>query len=108
MHPNPITTDIVMYNYIIINKMAKDPYFHKVSNQRLLASSVTLKILGDHDALLPVDSCHAGHSGDTIEKWVIWASTNALLNNYCSKENNLLAETKASNTGKKRKLETLK
>lgn len=107
MHPDPVTTRIVMYNYIVINKMAQDPQFHKIINQRIVASEVTLNILADDDALLPEDSCHAGHNTEKIEKMIVWASTNALMNNYCSKENNAIAERKTTNTGKKRKLETL-
>ena len=107
MHPDPITTNIVMYTYIVVNKMAKDAQFHKIPNQRLVASTITLNLLTDDEALLPTDSCDAGHSTEKIEKMVIWASTNALLNNYCSKENNSLAEKKIANTGKKRKLKTL-
>lgn len=107
MHPDPIITRIVMYNYVVINKMSQDPNFHKITNHRSVATTVTHNILADHDALLPLDSCKEGHSAEKIEKIVIWASSNSLLNNYCSKENNVLAEKKVANQGKKRKLETL-
>ena len=48
---------------------------------------------------------HLSHSIEKIEKLLVWASTNSLLNNYCAKENDLLNENK--NQGKKRKIQTL-
>ena len=34
-----------------------------------------------------VDSCGEGHSIEKIEKMIVWSSSNALLNNFCCKEN---------------------
>lgn len=107
MHPDVVTTNIVMYNYIVINKMTKHPNFHQLSNQRIAATTITFNILADEDALFPEDLCASGHSTEEVTKKILWASTNAMLNNYCSKENNCLAENKMVMTGKKRKLETL-
>ena len=106
MHPDTATTNIVMYNYIVINRLTKHPHFLQNANQRNIASHITLNNLADDDALLPFDCCDAHHSSEKIERMIVWASTNTLLNNFCSKENNILAANKA-NLGKKRKLDTL-
>ena len=45
-------------------------------------------------------------SDEKIEK-IIWTATNVLINNYCSKQNNILSENKLLSKGKKRKLQTL-
>lgn len=87
--------------------MTQNPHFDKLTNQRIAATTITLNILADDDALFPVDLCESGHHTEELEKKNVWASTNALLNNYCSKENNCLAANKMRNSDKKRKLETL-
>ena len=46
-------------------------------------------------------------SDEKIEKIIIWTATNVLINNYCSKQNNILSENKLMSKGKKRKLQTL-
>lgn len=107
MHPNPLITNMVMYNYIVIDKMAKDEHFNKIGNQRFVGSTITYNKLADDEALLSTDSCDAGHSTEKTEKMIIWAATNVLLNNYCARENNVLTENRIMNQGKKRKLETL-
>lgn len=104
MHPNPVVTNIVMYSYIVIDKMVQNQSFHRTDNQRVVGSVVTYNKLADDEALLPVDSCDAGHNSEKIEKMIIWTATNVLLNNYCSKQNNILSENKHV---KKRKLQTL-
>ena len=35
-----------------------------------------------------VDTCGEGHSIEKIQRMFVWSSTNAPLNNFCSKENN--------------------
>lgn len=107
MRPNPLVTNIVIYNYVVINKMAQDQNFHRTGNQRVVGSTITYNRLADDEALISADSCDAGHSTEKIEKMIIWVATNILLNNYCSRENNVLTEKKIMNQGKKRKLETL-
>ena len=66
----------------------------------------TINALTDDDALIPSDYCDGGHATKKDEKMLVWASTNALLNNYCAREYNLIAASKCS--GKKRKLHTLR
>lgn len=107
MHPNIVVTNIVMYSYIVINKLAQNPHFHQLSNQRIVATTITLKVLADHDALFPVDLCEGGHHTEELQNKIVWAATNTLLNNYCFKENNYLVANKVGNSGKKRKLQTL-
>lgn len=107
MHPDVVATNIVMYNYIVINKLTQNSHFHQLTNQRTVATTITLKVLADHDALFPVDLCESGHRTEELESKIVWAATNTLLNNYCSKENNSLIANKIGNSEKKRKLETL-
>lgn len=109
LHPAPCSVQLVMYNYIITNKLTQEPIFQKAYNQRTLVMEATYKALRDDETLLSTDICEDGHQSQKLEKMIIWASTNALLNNYCSKENNVLAvkKTIASGKSKRRKLETL-
>ena len=106
MHPDSVTTNIVMYNYIIIEKLTKQPHFLHTLNQRRTACKITLDILVNDEINFPMELCEGGHNLEKIVNMIVWASTNTLFNNYCSKENNILAANKA-NAGKKRKLETL-
>lgn len=105
LYPDDITTNIVMYNYIIINKLAKNPLFIHSMNQRNLATELTLNALAEDDALFHSDVCGGGHSTEKVEKMIIWASTNALLNNFCARENNSIVANK--DVQKNRKLKTL-
>lgn len=98
LHPNPATVDMVIYSYIIINKLIKENVFIHSNFQRILATDVTLNALADDDCFLSSNFCEDGHSTQKLERMIIWASTNTLINNYCSMENNVLAETRT--TGK--------
>ena len=93
-----------MYNYIVIKKLTEISDFCHSLKQRAVATEVTLNVLAENDALIPLESCQNSHSIEKIEKLLVWASTNSLLNNYCAKENDLLDN---KNKGKKRKLQTL-
>ena len=75
-------------------------------NQLRTACKITLDILDNDEINFPIELCEGGHNLEKIVNMIVWASTNTLFNNYCSKENNILAANKA-NAGKKRKLETL-
>ena len=61
---------------------------------------ITLDVLANDELLFHVDSCGEGHN---IEKMIVWCSSNALLNKFCSKENDNISCMKLS---KKRKLQT--
>ena len=58
--------------------------------------------LANDELLFHVDSCGEGHSIKKIEKMIVWSSSNALLNNFYSKENDDITCKKLS---KKRKLQ---
>lgn len=107
LHPNPSTVNMVTYNYIIINKLIKEDVYKHSNQQRTLATDVTLSALADDECLLPIDFCEDGHNSLKLGRMIIWASTNILLNNYCSKENNMLAQARATGKSRKRKLETV-
>ena len=103
LYPNDVTTNLVLYNYIVINKLVKNPSFLHSMNQRKLSMYITLDVLANDEFLFHVDSCDEGHSIEKIEKMIVWSSSNALLNNFCSRENDNITCKKLS---KKRKLQT--
>lgn len=105
LYPDERVVNIVMYNYIAVNKLTENPDFTHSLNQRNVATEITMKILAYNDVFLSMNSCSNEHSIDKVQKMIVWASTNALLNNFCRKENDLLHQSKKS--GKKRKLQTL-
>ena len=100
LYPNDITTNLVLYNYIIINKLVKNPSFLHSINQRKLSMDITLDVLANDELLFHVDSCGEGHS---IEEMILWSSSNALLNHFFNKENDNITCKELS---KKRKLQT--
>ena len=63
---------------------------------------ITLNVLADYELLFNVDTCDEGHNIEKIQRMFVWSSTNTLLNNFCSKENNI----KNNKLSKKRKLQT--
>ena len=105
LYPDDAVVTIIMYNYIVINKLTQNPEFAKSINQRNVATEISLNVLEDNDAFLPMNNCDNDHSIDKIQKMLLWASTNALLNNFCAKENDFINQNKKS--VKKRKLQTL-
>ena len=64
LYPNDVTTNLVLYNYTVINKLVKNPYLHSM-NQRKLSMYITLDVLAKDELLFHVNSCSEGHS---IEK----------------------------------------
>ena len=106
--PNEISVGIVQYNYIIINKLTQNVSFKNTGNQRLLAMNITRNALTTDEVAFPVDYCEDGHSLEKVMHMIVWASTNSLLNNFCSKENDHLTINKCNaSEGKKRKLQTV-
>ena len=105
LYPHDTAANIVMYCYIIINKLTQIPNFRTCNDQRNFASALIYNILVDDEGLFPNEFCDSGHSTEQIEKMMIWASTNVLLNNYCCQENNSIVANK--NLTKKRKFETV-
>lgn len=105
VHPDDVVVNIIMHNYIVVNKLTQYPEFLKSLNQRNLATDFSMNALTDNDIVFPNDCCDDGHSTEKTVKMLLWASSNTLLNNYCQKENDELNQSKKS--GKKRKLQTL-
>ena len=105
LYPIDAVVNIILYNYIVISKLTENPEFSKFPNHRNVATEMSLNVLLDNDALLPMNNCDNGHSTDKLQRMLLWASTNALLNNFCVKENDLINQSKTS--AKKRKLQTL-
>ena len=62
LYPNDVTTNLVLYNYIVINKLVKNPSFLHSMNQRKLSMYMTLGVLANDELLFHVDSCGEGHS----------------------------------------------
>lgn len=105
LYPDDIVVNTILYNYIVINKLTQHPEFLKSANQRNVATQISMDVLVDADIFFQNDCCDAAHSTQKIIKMLVWASSNALLNNYCTKENDAINQNKKS--GKKRKLQTL-
>ena len=103
LYPNNITTNFVLYNYVAIDKSIKNDSFLHSLKQRKLAMHITLNVLADYELLFNVDTCDEGHNIEKIQRMFVWSSTNALLNNFCSRENNNITINKLSN---KRKFQT--
>ena len=59
----------------------------------------TLNVLTDYKLLFNVDTCGESQSIKKIQRMFVWSSTKALLNNFCSKENNI-KNNKLSKNGK--------
>ena len=87
LYPNDTTTNFILYNYVVIDKLIKHHSFLHLVNQRKLAMHITLNVW----------------SIEKIQRMFVWSSTNALLNNFCSKENNII-NNKFNKKKKKRKL----
>ena len=103
LYPNDITTNFVLYNYVVIDKLIKNNSFFHSMNQRKLAMHISLNILADNELLFNVDTCDEGHNIEKIQRMFVWSSTSALFNNFCSRENNNISINKLS---KKRKFQT--
>lgn len=108
IYPDSVTANMVMYNYIVIQKLVQLPAFRNAVSQRNVATQLTLSALTDADLLFASDMCDNGHSTEKIEYMVVYSSTNAILNNYCNKVNNITTTNRLNkNVGTKRKLQTL-
>ena len=84
LYSNDTTTNFVMYNYAVIDKLVKHHFFLHSVNQRKLAMHISLNILADCELLFNVDTCDEGQSIKEIQRMFVWSSTNVLLNNFCS------------------------
>lgn len=108
LYPDSITANMIVYSYIVITKLLELPTFRNATCQRNLATKLTIIALVDDDALFPSDLCDNGHSTEKIKKMLVYASTNAILQNYCAKESNIVESNKKNKSlGTKRKMQTL-
>ena len=101
LYPNDVTTNLLLCNYIVINKLVKNPFFLHSMNQRKLSMYITLDVLANDELLFHVDSCGEGHSIEKNRKMIVWSSSNALLNNFLARKMIILLVR-----SKKRKLQT--
>lgn len=101
LYSNDKTINFVLY-YVVIDKLIKNHSFLHSVNQRKIAMRITLNVLADYELLFDVDTCDEGHNIENIQRMFVWSSTNTLLNNFCSRENNNITNNKLS---KKRKLQ---
>ena len=70
--------------------------------------NTTLDVLNEDEAHFQLEQCENGHLLEKIERMIVWASTNSLLNNYCERENDAIhAKNLKGISEKKRKLMTL-
>ncbi|GFX31857.1 transposable element P transposase [Trichonephila clavipes] len=103
--PSPDVVTAVLYNYIIVQKLLSNDYenmFLKQNNQRQIASKISISLINSNEFFLFDEPCNNDHSSELVLKHIILTSTNALLNNYCKKKNDIKkVETK------KRKIHTL-
>ena len=100
VYSNDATTNFVIYNFVVIHKLIKYHYFLHSVNQRKLAIHISLNVFANYELLFNVDTCDDGYSTEKYKEYFFWSSTNALLNNFCSKENNDIKNNKLSKNEK--------
>lgn len=76
LYPEYAVVYIIMYNYLVINKLTQHPKFIKSLHPRNIATEITLNVILDNDAFLFMNNCDDGHRIDKIQKMLLWALTN--------------------------------
>ena len=66
LYRNDTTTNFVLYNYAVIEKLIKNDAFLQSVNQRKLAMRITLNVLTGDEPLFNFDTCDEDQN---IEKW---------------------------------------
>lgn len=66
IYPDSVTANMVMYTYIVIQKLVQLPAFRNAVSQRNVATQLTLTALTDADLLFASDMCDNGHSTEKI------------------------------------------
>ena len=107
LYPRETTMNIVMYSYIVTNKLLSDVNILNSRDLRKIIIDTTINALNDNAIGFSLNICANGHSFEKITGMILWASCNILLNNFCKRENDLMV-TKKLHAGRKRKLKTLK
>lgn len=108
LYPSETTMNIVMYCYIVANKLLSDVNILKSKNLRRIIIDTTINVLCDNAIQFPSNACSVGHSYEKSTEMILWATCNILVNNFCKRENDLMIAKKCAGRGKKRKLETLR
>ena len=106
LYPNCTVVNVVMFCYIVVNKLSREPTFISSSRQRDIVVEVTYRTMMEVDLCFVSGCCESGHSSEKLLKIVIMASANTLLNNFSSKQNDNICFGKLDKC-KKRKLQTL-
>ena len=81
-YPTVDIVNILVHNFIIIKKLISDfeNEFLKQTNQRQIASQITINVLSTKE--MYIATCE-DHSDRKVMTFIISASTNTLLKNYC-------------------------
>ena len=97
---------MVLVNYIIVNKLAETAEFQSAMSQRQLVLDSTMSAPESEElnSFFFRDNCKTDYETIKVAKFIFWASTNTLLNNLCFKNNDKLVQDKRS---KRRKLQTV-
>lgn len=103
LYPNEMSRNIVLYNYVVVNKLVRNSSLLRCPNHKKLMMHATLNILENAELLFNFDVCDEGHSVEEIEKMLVWCSLNALLNNFSNKSN---GDITSDTLNKKKGLET--
>ena len=106
LYPCSDIVQMVMINYIVVNKLSETAEFQSSLSQRQLVLETTLSTLDSEELnrFFFKESCNNNHEPTRVAKLVLWSSTNTLLNNLCFKNNDKLVQNKRS---RKRKLQTV-
>lgn len=104
VHPTTFVVNAVAHNYAVVEQLSKQEVFLKLSNQRQVATDLTVELLSN-DESSEFDACDDRHSCELVLKYVLWCSTNIPLKNFCCRMNDKILDSHSKS--KKRKLETL-
>lgn len=94
---------IVMYSFVILQKLLGNETFLKLKNQRATACKIILKKILDYN--ITTDSSCSQHSSTDLWNKIVFITVNIVLNNYCKVTNNNALETvyNARQTNKRKK-----
>ena len=106
LYPSSDIVQMVMINYVVVNKLSETAEFQSSLSQRQLVLETTLSTLDSEELNMFFfkESFNNNHEPTRVAKLVLWSSTNTLLNNLCFKNNDKLVQNKRS---RKRKLQTV-
>lgn len=97
LYPHPDVLNIVMHNYIVVQKLVSKEFeneFLSSANQRDVACNITQDIIVNKELFLDLEGCRNGHEQQKVLNFIIRASTNVFLNNYCKMKNDGLVVAK--------------